>query len=75
MLRAGSNLWLVNWKILMLHLCWNRTVFVSFTVPPPSKWLAILLSKGILARYLRTRSAHTSPHKSVVRKNSVLGTI
>ena len=31
---AGSNLWLVYWKILMLHLCWNRTVFVSFTVPP-----------------------------------------
>ena len=68
----GSNLWLVYQKILMLHLCWNRTVVFSFSLTAASKWRgAILLSKGISARYLRR--THTSPHTSLCKKEKCSG--
>ena len=68
----GSNLWLVYQKILMLHLCWNRTVVFSFSLTAASKWRgAILLSKGISARYLRR--THTSPLTSLCKKEKCSG--
>ena len=56
----------------MLHLCWNRTVVFSFSLTAASKWRgAILLSKGISARYLRR--THTSPHTSLCKKEKCSG--